>query len=345
MANRAAYLIAAKARPLVIRDAPMPTPEHDQIVVKVGAVAINPVDAGIQNAGIIVEEFPSVIGVDMAGEVTAIGADVEHLKVGDRVLASADSNPGDKVLNGSFQYYTTTHHKMAAKIPDSVSYTDSCVLPLAMATAATALFDKRCMGLDLPRIGSKSNGLTLVVWGGASSVGSCGIQAARAAGYNVITTASKKNFEYCRALGVEEIFDYNDVDVVEQIVMYMQGKKSAGVFDAVMPPESILACNVIAHRSDGFKHVGTVLPEPFPLPEGRPSDVTTSYNWGSWLKENEVGDAVWVDWIPQALADGSLKCKPDAHIVGKGLDDIQGAIDLYAKGGISATKLVVDFVQ
>lgn len=68
-------------------------------------------------------------------------------------------------------------------------------------------------------------------------------------------------------------------------------------------------------------------------------------DWGVWLKENEVGDAVFIDWIPQALADGSLQCKPNAQIVGKGLEEIQQAIDLYAKGGISATKLVVDLSQ
>jgi hypothetical protein len=59
---------------------------------------------------------------------------------------------------------------------------------------------------------------------------------------------------------------------------------------------------------------------------------------------NEVGPAVWGDWIPNALAAGTLKCKPDAKVVAKGLEGIQDACDIGAKGENSATKLVVELI-
>lgn len=59
------------------------------------------------------------------------------------------------------------------------------------------------------------------------------------------------------------------------------------------------------------------------------------------MKGNEVGDAVFVEWIPKALANGTLKCKPDGKVVGKGLESIQAACDAWS-AGVSAQKIVVE---
>lgn len=66
--------------------------------------------------------------------------------------------------------------------------------------------------------------------------------------------------------------------------------------------------------------------------------------WGSSLADNEVGPAVWEYWIPNALAAGTLKCKPDARVVGKGLEAAQTACDIGVQGDISAAKLVVELI-
>lgn len=70
--------------------------------------------------------------------------------------------------------------------------------------------------------------------------------------------------------------------------------------------------------------------------------MTTAY--GTWLKENEVGDAVYVNWIPAALDSGTLKCLPPARIVGRGLEDIQLGLDAWG-AGVSAEKIVVEIPQ
>jgi len=80
------------------------------------------------------------------------------------------------------------------KLPEAVSFTDGCVLPLALCTAASSLFQKGNLGLPLPGLdlkATKSEAKVLLVWGGSSSVGSCAIQMARAAGLVVATTCSK----------------------------------------------------------------------------------------------------------------------------------------------------------
>ena len=67
----------------------------------------------------------------------------------------------------------------------------------------------------------------------------------------------------------------------------------------------------------------------------------TELDWGTSLKDTEVGPAILRDWVPAALANGTLKCKPDAHVAGKGLEACQDAVDLIKKGA-SAKKFVVE---
>ena len=64
-------------------------------------------------------------------------------------------------------------------------------------------------------------------------------------------------------------------------------------------------------------------------------------DWGAWLRDTQVGPAIWHDWVPGALTNGSLKCKPGPDIVGQGLEKIQEAVDMM-KSGASAQKFVVE---
>jgi NADPH:quinone reductase-like Zn-dependent oxidoreductase len=83
-ANKAAWLVKAGS-PLEVADAPMPTPGPGEIVVKNAAIAINPLDTHMQDVGVFVQQWPAIIGCDVAGEVYKVGADVTRFKKGDRV--------------------------------------------------------------------------------------------------------------------------------------------------------------------------------------------------------------------------------------------------------------------
>ena len=110
-----------------------------------------------------------------------------------------------------------------------MSYEQAAVLPLAIATAACGLFLEDQLGLRTPPLDRQApTGKTVVIWGGSTSVGSCAIQLATAAGYEVVTTASPKNFDYVRGLGAGQVFDYNDANVIATMVKFLRNHEMAG---------------------------------------------------------------------------------------------------------------------
>jgi NADPH:quinone reductase-like Zn-dependent oxidoreductase len=166
---------------------------------------------------------------------------------------------------------------------------------------------------------------------------------AKAAGYEVAATCSARNFDYCRQIGADHVFDYTRDSVVEDIVKAFQGRKSAGVFDSVTPEDTVVKCAQIADGLGGRKHVATVMAGVAPqvVPDGLPEDVTTSYCWGSSIKHDEVGATVWGNWLTPALENGQLKCKPTAKVIGKGLQVVEQGCNQVLQG-VSASKLVAD---
>ena len=227
-----------------------------------------------------------------------------------------------------------------------------------MCTACVGLFEDYNLGLPFPKINPEPVDKVVLIWGGASSVGSCGIQAAKAAGLEVASTASAHNAEYCKSIGADYVFDYKKEGVVEEIVGALKGKAFAGVFAAVMGEDVYIKSAEIAIQLGGKQMVATVLPENMaydkPLPGGVQigysefSDLvlgdtllTSRKDWGDSLKNTPLGPAIWERWMPAALANGTLQCKPDAYVVGQGLEKIQEACDLM-RAGASARKYVVE---
>ena len=344
--NTAAVLIAAKATPLELKPAPYTSPQENQIVVKNGAVAINPVDWALQAMGEALFPwiiYPTVIGSDLAGEVVEVGSAVSRFKAGDRVLGHAVGFMQNIASEGAFQKYTVLLAHMASPIPSSLSYESAAVLPLCLSTAAVGLFQKDYLALQYPSVPPpKPTGKALLVWGGSTSVGSNGIQLAVAAGYEVITTASPKNFDYVKKLGASQAFDYNSETVVDDLIGAFKGKTIAGAIaigNVAAPGNgaaAAAACLEIVDKSEGHKFVSMALQ----VPEKLPSGVGAKFILGSALKDNEVSQAIYVDFLPKALAEGTYIAAPDPQVVGTGLEYIQAGFELQKKG-MSAKKVVV----
>lgn len=280
MSNKAAYQTSHKSHPFTISPAPMPTPKPHQIVIKTRAIGINPADAAVQNAGLVYDAaaHPVILGFDVAGEVHAIGDDVTRFEVGDRVCAfpidmGERGEVESKLAHGAFQLFCTANAELAARVPGNVGFGEAVVFPSCLSTAAWALFTKETMALDLPPVegSAASNGKVVIVWGGSSVVGSCAIQMAHLAGYTVIATSSELNFEHCRSLGAEAVFDYKSPSVVEDIVAACKatGKECAGAFVAYFNDDSTVACSkIVSQLGGGNKVVGTVVPPHHPPAEG-----------------------------------------------------------------------------
>lgn len=337
MAVNVAAWTAAKGSMLETKPATLWTPANDQILVKTSAVAVNPIDVMCQTSDYFDIKYPSIFGHDVAGEVVGIGPGVSGFQEGDRVIGHAAGFHTQKNEEGGFQAYTVLRTNMACKIPQSISFERAVVLPLGMSTAAAGLFQSDQLGLQLPTVPArKPLGETLLVWGGASSVGSCVIQLAVAAGYEVITTASPKNFDYVKKLGASEVYDYNRPSVVSELAKALNGKVFVGIFDTI-GGQAWASVMDLSQKIQGSNIVATVLPG-FPTQQG--VDMKYTYSFG--ILDSPVSKTLYEDFLPEALEAGTIIPAPDPLIVGNSLEDAQKAMDIRAKG-VSAQKIVLRF--
>ena len=226
---------------------------------------------------------------------------------------------------------------MASEIPDSIPFERAVVIPLGCSTAAAALFQEGFLNLNLPLEPARAaSEKTLLIWGGSSSVGSNAIQLAVAAGYHVITTASPKNFEYVTNLGASQVFDYNDPKIADNLLHAFKDKTIAGVLDCIGGSAWDICLDIVHKSSSGNKMVITTKRN-FPDP---PEGVSIKHVFATTIKDNEVGKAIYEDFLPEALRAGSYVPAPEPLVAGKGLESVQGAVDLHSKG-VSAKKVVV----
>jgi NADPH:quinone reductase-like Zn-dependent oxidoreductase len=334
--NKAAWITASKAHPFEVKSAPMWTPEENEILIQNHALAVNPVDGTIQSFAWFPLNYPTILGQDVAGTVAAIGPNVTRFKIGDRVLGHGVGMATKQNQHLGFQAYTVVQTNMASEIPDVVTFEEAAVIPLGCSTAASGLFQDEFLKLQLPtEPKQKETGKTLLIWGGASSVGSNAIQLAVAAGYKVITTASLKNFEYVKKLGASLVLDYNSPTVCDELLVAFKGKTIAGALDCIGASATPI-CLEVVHKSTGDKFVATTKPGFLSPPEG----VGIKHIFGTSIKDNEVGQAVYENFMPKALKAGTFVPAPEPLVVGKGLESVQEAVDLINKG-VSARKLVV----
>jgi NADPH:quinone reductase-like Zn-dependent oxidoreductase len=363
--NTAAWL-AERYADLTVRPAPYPAPGATELVIRNRAVAVNPLDTIKQSSGDFMYRwlpYPAVLGEDVAGEVVEVGSAVTRFRVGDRVLAYAVGMEKGRnhQAEGGFQHYPVVREQLTAPLPADLSFEDAVVLPLAISTAASALFQADQLGLRHPTATTEPTGQTVVVWGGSTSVGSNAIQLAVAAGYDVLATASPHNHELLIQLGASRVFDYASPTVVSDIVAALRGSEVAGVL-AVGTGSA--GPSVAIARATGAKRVAMASPAvSFAAIHGvnltfvstmirlagstavlqarcLAHGIRARFVWGSSLMTNEVGSMLWADFLPAALAEGRYRPAPAAEVVGTGLDQIQPALNALRQG-VSARKLVV----
>jgi NADPH:quinone reductase-like Zn-dependent oxidoreductase len=148
---------------------------------------------------------------------------------------------------------------MASPIPNPLSYESAAVLPMCLSTAACGLFQKDYLALQYPTVPPKPTGKSLLAWGGATSVRSNGIQLAVAAGYEVITATSPKNFDSVRKLGASQAFDYNSKNIVDELIDAFKGKTIAGAIACVGTEGVLEACADTLLKSKGDKFIAACM--------------------------------------------------------------------------------------
>lgn len=218
---------------LYVGDLPIPEPGDNEIRVKVRAVSLNPVDYKLAGRGNENWIWPHVLGLDVAGDVEAVGSGVDQWKAGDRVFYHGDlTKPG-----GYAEHAITTAHT-TARIPEGVSYADAAAIPCAGLTAYEAV---------VRRLNVES-GHTVWIQGGAGGVGGFGVQIAANIGATVITTASKRNHEFVTSLGADFTIDYGRERVVDRIMEITDGRGVDRVLGAVDTRTSNQGIEVLTFR-------------------------------------------------------------------------------------------------
>jgi len=220
---------------------PIPRPGKGEALVKIRATGLNHFDWMAQKFGFFVDHFPAVVGVDAAGDVAEIGEGVTNVVVGDRVC-----HPGSFMTNdyATYQFYTLVPAKFISKIPNAMSYDQAATIPFCLSAASFGLYSPLHQGgLGLtppwrPEGWGKYKHHSIVILGGASSVGKYAIQLARASGFSpIITTASLCHEASLRSLGATHVFDRSTSDIAEKIelVFVRYGKVRTGSPSPTMP--------------------------------------------------------------------------------------------------------------
>ncbi|KAJ7455103.1 chaperonin 10-like protein [Mycena latifolia] len=241
-----ALLIETKGSPFVLGTRPVPTPGPGDLLIKVHAAGLNPVDWKIQAYGIFVEDYPAVVGTDVAGEVVAVGEGVEGWSKGDRVFFQGPYNDG---RYGAFQEYTLIPAEITAKIPDNITYAEAAAIPVAFNCAAFGLFAPVPIGAGLtpPFDGTVAYaGQPALVIAGSASVGQYAIQLLRLAGFSpIITYASSRHEAHLKSLGATHVLDRARVPLtsssLRSAIEEATGAHIGGlpiVFDAVCSAEA-----------------------------------------------------------------------------------------------------------
>ncbi|HST32065.1 MAG TPA: NADP-dependent oxidoreductase [Solirubrobacteraceae bacterium] len=193
-----AVLLSETGGPEVLRieDLPTPEPADGQVLIRVRAASINPIDWK-QRRGLSQKQLPAVLGNDISGTVERSRAD--GFAEGDDVFGFA---PG-----GGYAEFAVAPTAAIAKKPAGLSHDQAAAIPVSGLTAWQALFDR----------GGLQSGQTLLVAGAAGGVGHFAVQFGKHAGARVIGTGSARNREFVLSLGADEYVDYTSEDVAEVV--------------------------------------------------------------------------------------------------------------------------------
>ena len=232
---------------------PDPRPSSGEVLVRVGAVAVNPIDTYIRSGAVAMDlPNPFVVGCDLAGTVAEVGSDVRRWKSGDRVWGS---NQGLLGRQGTFAEFATVDEGFLYATPQRVSDNDAAASALVGITAH----------LGLVRDAALQPKETLLVHGGAGGVGSMVLQIAKALGARVICTAgSDAKLEQCRQLGADLALHYGRDNLTERVHEFApQGVQV--VWDTRREPDLDSDVGLLAERGRLVVMAGRDARPPFPL--------------------------------------------------------------------------------
>ncbi|KAL4881815.1 GroES-like protein [Aspergillus karnatakaensis] len=359
-----------KGQPLHVESRLTPHPGPGELLIAVKSIALNPADHIMRDTGLFIPSYPTVLGFDLAGLVIEVGEDVPSpskptndgiaFEAGTtRVAAYAahcfrNCNPD----YGAFQEKVLVPWQHALILPDGdkPSWNEAATLPVSIQvplSAWDAMGIPRADGSTLSSSVSKNE--ALLIWGASSSVGSMGVQLARilrdspgSAFRAVYAVAGGNNLEYVASLGADQVFDYNDPDVVSEIVTRAT-QDSLVVKHCFLARGDLEKCQAVLNAfvengQGGTAKIGSAPPVPLDADRGRGIEsifLRPAAEEHERLEQFEY----WLGLFGRdMLAKGAIRPSPGVRVVGRGLEAVNEGLDELVRG-VSCVKLVVEIAE
>ncbi|USP81296.1 GroES-like protein [Curvularia clavata] len=370
-------MLLTKGEPFRVRTRPTPKPGPGELLIAVKAVALNPADYLIQDFGLFIQNYPTVLGFDVAGLVVDVGEKVpsDTFQPGVTRVAGyaafawksqgADYGAFQERCIIPWQHVVPLHgHEMswirAATLPVAVQVPlmawEALGIPLVGAStiaAAEQSFENSIGSVDENSPQQQTPREALLIWGASSSVGTMGVQTAcllrddiTSPINKVYATANSSNHKYIRSLGADRVFDYHDPDVVDAIVSEARAdglviRHCFLAMGAIQPCQSVIKSFIQESDNDEKKWTIASAP-PIPTDSAAIEGITTVF-LEPYASETErlTQFQFCMDCLEKSLIKGSIRPSPEPKVVGKGLLAINEGLSML-RYGVSCTKLVVD---
>jgi len=203
-----------------LADMPKPVPGPRQVLVRVTAASVNPVDYKIREHGAWAGvPMPAILGYDAAGVVEAVGSQATRFKPGDEVFYSA------RIFGrqGTYAEYHVEDEEILALKPAALTFEQAAAVPLAGITAYDTVIS----------FFQTKPGDTVLIHAGAGGVGHFAVQLAKAAGASVLDTGRSANTELIKSLGADEVIDYQKTNFEDEVLRFTGGRGVDAAFDTV----------------------------------------------------------------------------------------------------------------
>ena len=312
-----AIIIRKYGKTDVLELAEIPKPESgvNQVLVKVHAAGINPIDLKMREGIFKIlpgRQMPIILGCDFSGVVAEVGSKVTDFKTGDEVYSSLPALKGQ----GSYAEYAVIDHTVLCAKPNNIDHPTAAGIPIAGLTALQGLRSK----------GNIQPGMKVLINGASGGVGHFAIQLAKHFETEVTGVSSKRNLEFVKSLGADHVIDYKEEDFTKQktkydIIFDVVGNKSFGLCKKVMTKQSTYINTLVTPK----RFVGRFLTA---MSGKKLKTIVTNVNREE-LKEIKV----WIE-------DGTLKVHIDKTFA---LEDIKPAHEYMESGRVKGKVVIKTF--
>ncbi|KAH9894859.1 GroES-like protein [Cubamyces lactineus] len=340
-----ALLLPSEGAQWQLGESPIPSPGPKDVIVKIAATALNPVDWKVRTITFLISGYPFIGGSDAAGTIEEVGSEVSNFTKGDKVLFQGwVENP-----KGTFHEYAVVPAEIVAKVPDNITLDQAASVPLGLATVVTTLYnhDPNSGTADLPAPWEEGgttacSGKPVFILGGASSVGQYAIQMAKLSGFSpIITTASLHNETLLRSLGASHVLDRSlpPAEIKNEILKITKGKPIDLVYDAIsLADTEPLAYDVLAPGGVLVIVLPDVIPAEFKK-EGDNKKVVLAMGNVHMPQNRKVGADLYAH-LTEWLRTG--KVVPNRiELLPNGLAGIPAGLERLENNKVSGTKLIV----